>query len=425
MINEKSLHALKNARFSTQFNRPIYDTYSFARIPDTIEKLLSTTSKQPLPADTFGDLSKPYDMVILILIDGFGWEFFERYASKYPFLQRFAREGIASKISSEFPSTTAAHITSINTGLEVGQTGIYEWFYYEPLFDRMISPLLFSYAGDHVPGTLAETGITSQEVYPFKTIYQHLHRKGVRSVVMQHETISHSPYSQALLKGADQVPFTQFPQALEHVASLCHAPQQKPTYIFLYFGDIDGKGHRHGIHSKEFSDAVDFCFKTLEERLWQQLKGSQKKIATVVTADHGMVSVDPKRTIYLNELIPKISNYFKKNRAGKPLVPAGSCRDFFLHVEEEHLNHVLSLLRKNLEGIAEVHPTSELIKAGFFGQRTHYPRLNKRIGNLVILPFANEGVWWFEKHRFEQHFYGAHGGLTPNEMESIFLFLSN
>jgi hypothetical protein len=40
-----------------------------------------------------------------------------------------------------------------------------------------------------------------------------------------------------------------------------------------------------------------------------------------------------------------------------------------------------------------------------------------RVGNLVILPYDGETVWWYDPGRFEQKFYGHHGGLTPGEME--------
>ena len=42
-------------------------------------------------------------------------------------------------------------------------------------------------------------------------------------------------------------------------------------------------------------------------------------------------------------------------------------------------------------------------------------------GNLVILPFEGEAVWWYEAGRFEQKFFGHHGGLTPGEMETPLL----
>ena len=113
----------------------------------------------------------------------------------------------------------------------------------------------------------------------------------------------------------------------------------------------------------------------------------------------------------------------KKNRNGMPLVPAGSCRDFFLHIEEKRLEEAQGLLQETLRGVADVVPVKILLDGGFFGKKAPSKRLKDRIGNLAVLPHRGEGVfWWFEKHRLEQHFYAAHGGLTPEEMESIFLF---
>jgi hypothetical protein len=135
-----------------------------------------------------------------------------------------------------------------------------------------------------------------------------------------------------------------------------------------------------------------------------------------------MVPVYPKSTHYLNKIFPDITDTFQKNNKGDALVPAGSCRDFFLHIREEELLTVKHLLEKQFHGIAEVYLVEDLIQKGFFGSQIPSEVFKKRVGNLVILPYRGESVWWYEKHRFEQHFYAAHGGLTKNEMESIFLF---
>ena len=36
-----------------------------------------------------------------------------------------------------------------------------------------------------------------------------------------------------------------------------------------------------------------------------------------------------------------------------------------------------------------------------------------------MLPYAGESVFWYEAGRFEQRFRGAHGGLSPEEMETV------
>lgn len=57
-----------------------------------------------------------------------------------------------------------------------------------------------------------------------------------------------------------------------------------------------------------------------------------------------------------------------------------------------------------------------LVEKGYFGPEIS-PKFRARLGNLVILSHRYESVWWYEKDRFEQRYYGHHGGLTPQEME--------
>ena len=79
------------------FVKPRYDAGGFAGIPSRILEAFS---------------SEEYDAVVLLLVDGFGWRFFERFQDE-PFLKRIARHGTIEKLTSQFPSTTAAHLTLI------------------------------------------------------------------------------------------------------------------------------------------------------------------------------------------------------------------------------------------------------------------------------------------------------------------------
>ncbi len=423
MYNHLSIKACGNSLFSSSFRKPLYESYSFSRITDTILQLLIGKAPHPLPSDCLGDVSQEVENVLLFFVDGFGWEFFEKFAPKYPFLQRFISEGTVSKITSQFPSTTAAHVTTICTGQEVGQTGVYEWFYYEPLVDAMIAPLPFSYAGEHEMATLLHSGVPKEAFFPKKTFYQSLKEKKICSYVFQHESIAHTPYSDSLFKGAEKVPYASYQAGLKTVVEHLKTPRKEKRYFYFYFGEIDSKGHRQGIDQEPFLDSVDQFWKSMEELFWNQGRDFLKKSAVLLTADHGMVPVYPEKTIYLNHVFPEIEKTLKTNRQGKPLVPAGSCRDFFLHIQEEHLFSVLETLKKHFTGIAEVYRVEELIQLGFFGTLPVSALLLERIGNLVILPYAKESIWWYEKHHFEQHFKAAHGGLSPQEMDSIFLSL--
>src|SRR3954451_15796858 len=120
MINARANDAVGGSRFSATFRKPLYSSYCFSRIPATINYLLTGQDGQTLPMDVLGKLPTRYRRVILLFVDAFGWRFFERYADDYPFLRRFVEEGVVSQLTAQFPSTTAAHVTTIHTGLPVG-----------------------------------------------------------------------------------------------------------------------------------------------------------------------------------------------------------------------------------------------------------------------------------------------------------------
>lgn len=420
MLNENSLFAIqKNS--SPGLCKPLYESYCFSRFPDTFRYLLTGEGERRLPSDTIHE--GLYDMVVFFFIDGFGWRFFEKYKEQFPFLKRCLEEGIVSKLTSQFPSTTAAHVTCINTGLDVGESGVYEWFYYEPLVDRVVAPLLFSYAGDHTLGTLRESGIASSEFYPKHTLYQKLRTDGITSYVMQHANIAHSPYSMAMFQGAFQIPYTSTKQAVENLVDLIGKNETERSYVYLYFGEIDAIGHRKGIDSEQFDTEVRLFFERLE-LFFANVKKGNKRIACLLSADHGMVEVNPSTTYYLNKEFPEIERYLQKNRAGKLIAPAGSCRDFFLHIQEERLDEAEEVLKEVLQDKAHLIRTQKLIQEGFFGEKSPSGAFLGRVGNLVILPHEGECVWWYEKHHFEQHFFGAHGGLSRHEVEIPLIFLS-
>jgi predicted AlkP superfamily pyrophosphatase or phosphodiesterase len=413
MINHKSFDAVAKSGWKQQFCKPLYDSYSFSKIPGTLLKLLGQEG-DALPADCW--TQGEYDRVVLILIDGFGWNFLEKNHEKYPFLSRFFRKGIVSKITSQFPSTTAAHITCLTTGLEVGQSGVFEWFYYEPLLDRVIAPLLYSFAGDKKVGSL-QSMITPDKLLPATTIFQKLQKSNIHSYIFHHESIANSTYSNWMFRGGEIIPYHDYSDCMRKVIS----KMEHKGLFYVYIGDVDAESHRHGIDSKETHKAIENCFNALEELFWKK-HTAHPKTAFILTADHGMTPIDPKTTVYLNQAVPKLEPYLKKGRDGHVLAPAGSCRDYFVYVQNDKVQEVKKMLQTALEGQALVCETAELIEEGFFGSKPVSNDFLKRVGNLVILAYGNNSIWWYEKGRFEQKFFAMHGGLTREEMETIFLF---
>jgi predicted AlkP superfamily pyrophosphatase or phosphodiesterase len=420
MINKSSLAAVEQSRFSTAFTKPLYDSYCFSNIPQTIKNILLQEKKPALPNDIFGNLPRTYDKVVLFLIDGFGWKFFERYAHKYPFLKYILNNGVVSQLTTQFPSTTAAELTTIHTGLPVGESGVYEWLYYEPQVDAIIYPLLFSFAGKRERDNLKPTGIDPQDLYPKQTIYKDLSEKGINSHIFQFSEYATSPYCKVTFQGGKVTPYLTFPEALTNLVNTLHTDKEK-SYYFIYFDGIDKMAHHYGPNSEQFAAEVDAFFYAMEQLFLNKLKGKPSNTLFMLTADHGHASIDPKTTIYLNEKFPKIKQWIKTNKKGELLVPAGSCRDMFLHIKEEYLDQAHTFLQDALVGKAEVYKVDDLIREHFFGIAKPSKTFLERVGNLVILCYNNESVWWYEKDKFEIKYYGHHGGLTPEEVETMLL----
>jgi len=385
------------------FIKPRYDSGGFAGLPNRIKEAFA---------------SKQYDAVVMFFVDAFGWRFFEKFQDR-PFLQRFAKQGKIEKLTSQFPSTTAAHVTTMHTGVPVGQSGVHEWYYYEPLVDRIIAPLLFSYAaGSKDRDTLSLKKIKPENIFPHGVLYPALNEMGVRSFNFGSREFTPSTYSKTVMQGSEIIPFKSLSETLVNIGDLLEK-QSQPSYFHIYLGNIDGMAHEYGPNAPQTEAEIE-TFLLMMEHYFDKVFGNKKRILFLMTADHGMCEVDPKTTVYLNtdRDFSGIEKFIRTNKRGRLLVPAGSARDMFMYIKPGMEDEAQEFLAKRLEYKADVVKTEMLIQEGYFGAEVS-ERFKERAGNVVILPYRYESVWWYEKDRFEMRFLGHHGGLTPQEMETV------
>lgn len=426
MENSRSIEFVDRATFGSVFRKPLYGSYCFAHLPDTICKTLGAPPVRgpTLPSDVLPH-EKGYETVIVVLVDAFGWRFLERYTRDKPIpgLVSLRDRAITSKITSQFPSTTAAHVTTMHSGLPVGETGVYEWYYYEHRVDTVVSPLMFCKPGEGRLNTLLDRGVEPQSFLPASTLYQHLGAHGVASHVFQLESYSSGAYSKHMLRGAEIHPFTDYRAALTEVRELVTASSAR-QYIFFYFDRFDSTMHHHGVNHPHADQVAEEFFTALETKLIAPLReGTRTKkgdTLLLVTADHGMVEMDYRRTVLLDRVAPELLADTTRTGAGDPIIPCGSSRDLFLHYEQGGIDEKIRALQDILGEKGEVYPTQYLLDRGFFGSAS--PELCANLGQICILPYQGESVYIAGPNdRFLAHFIGHHGGLTPEEMDSILL----
>jgi predicted AlkP superfamily pyrophosphatase or phosphodiesterase len=394
------------------FIRPRYGQGCFADLPQTIRHLLTGQGAAGL-------VEGRYQKVVLFFIDAFGWRFFAPRRERYAFLRHFDERGTVEQITAQFPSTTAAHVTCIQTGLPPVQSGVFEWQYYEPEADGIIKPLLYAMGDSPDRGSLE---IAPEKILPPGTLYQELAKAGVACHIFQPGEHFKSPYSQWTFRGAETHPYRTLPSALTNLRLLLDAVEG-PAYFFLYFDGIDGVGHDHGPESPQFAAEVDALLHNADRLFLQQVAGQHEDALLLVTADHGMIEVDPNTTVYIDERaeFAGYERFLRRNKKGAFLAPAGSPRDMFLYIEDGLLEEAQGFFAARLAGRAEVRRVGEMVAEGYFGPGPVSEKFIARAGDLVILPYAGETVWWWGGGDYEQQFYGNHGGLTRDEMETPLL----
>ncbi len=422
MLNKKSLEEVEKAKFNKNiFIKPLSESYCFSNICDGIEDLLIGKTGSKLPRDVFGEFKKEYKNVVLFVIDGFGWSLFDKLQSNNLFPKELLEKSVISQMTAQFPSTTAAELTSIHTGMSVEETGIYEWFYYDKNVDAIISPLLFSVPPDKTRNSLLNRNIDPKKIFPFQTFYESLNKRGVVSSVFSPQAFNPSVYNEALLKGAKGLWYENIEDGLNALVRGINEEKNK-SYSLFYFDKIDSVGHKKGPFSQESIDeAANFLSKV--DGCLEQLTAKNETLI-IFTADHGQIDINPEKTIYLNKLMPGLEDKLLTTKFGKPLIPAGGCRDMFLYVKPEHLESCYKDLTLKLNKVAVVYKTSDLVEMGFWPNKLNLSLLNERVGNIIIIPNNENLVWWNNtEEQFTIKHIGHHGGLSKEEMLIPFICL--
>ena len=212
--------------------------------------------------------------LLLILVDGLGFELIQEYAGHTPTLRRM-RDDIRS-IHTVVPSTTAAAITAFGTGERPGTT-------------NMVG---FSVAyGGGVMNLLAmEGGPAPTEWQPVPTYFERLAAAGVASAVISPARFAGSGLTGAALRGARHVPAETLD---DRVSAALRELRAGTPVVYLYWSEIDHAGHGSGVGSDSWIRALE----EFDAGLARLLRSLPAGVRTVMTADHGMINVDASQIV--------------------------------------------------------------------------------------------------------------------------------
>jgi hypothetical protein len=352
-----------------------------------------------LPGHVLSVAAGGAERIALVLVDALGFAFLERHAG-HPLLERLE----ITPIASQFPSTTTAHLTTLYTTLPVGEHGLYEWTIYEPALDAVILPLPYVRARRED----GPVDLPPRHLVPGPTLFERLTAAGMACTALQPKPIASSRYGDAALRGANVVPF----DGLAGGRAGLGAALAEPGFTYLYWDGVDFAGHMAGPSSAAFDEAARGALDMIDAAIRDAPPGTR----LLVTADHGQVDVDPARVDALDALWPELVEHLRRDDRGRPLPPAGSARDCFLHIAPGRAREAASALADRLEERAEVRLVEHLVADGLFGAVG--PRLRARLADVCVLPAPGRMAWLAAFPGPERHFRGHHGGLEPAERET-------
>jgi len=353
--------------------------------------------------------------IILLLIDGYGYNQWLGFYRKSKFFAEISQKGSVSPITTVFPSTSAAALTTINTGFTPQEHALPEWYIYFKEIDMIVKTLHFTPLGMRSQDLLQELGFNPDILYTGNTVYQTLKKEGVKSYVLIKASNADSCYSKIIHRGSTILPFISYADMFARLAKLIKT-EKGPAYVYIYLDNLDRIGHLYGPQSVEYSTELSlFSYSMMKEFLEKADSKKAKEVLLLVTSDHGQVSISPEDTIYLNGF-QMLSNAFKRSKTGQPILPTGSPRDVFLHIKHDMCEAIFTSLSDKLRANANIMKMNQAVKSGLFGIGKPIKEFLDRVGDLLILPFNNRTIWYEHTEGERVRFLGYHGGLNEDEM---------
>jgi hypothetical protein len=351
--------------------------------PPSARSLTRVVPEMSAALDGRSEWFAPARSAIVWVLDGLGAHNLTTRAGHARFLSEARSKKDAAR--TVFPSTTAAALTSLLTGVLPGQHGIVGYRARVPGTDDVVNQL----RGWDTDGL----DLSFQRAAPLSTTL------GRPFFAVSRQEYEGTGFTAATLPGAEFHGIDDLEDRVRAAADL--AARHPGSLVYLYAPDLDGIGHKRGWESDEWVavlEAVDAAARTLAAAL-------APGTGVVVTSDHGMVDVPRHRHVLLGE--------GDRLLEGVRLI-GGEPRMLHLYAEPGQGAGVLERWRAAESSRSWVIARDELVVSGLLGAVA--PEVIERIGDVLVAPRA--GIAYYDDRltdKAPQKMVGQHGSLTDEE----------
>ena len=322
--------------------------------------------------------------ILLLVLDGLGWLQLRDRTEVAPTLTDMA----GGPITTVAPSTTAAALTSISTGLPPGEHGMVG---YRIAVGGSSGPP----HGEILNALRWSTGNGDARRRHDPRLFQPCEMFGSqRPPVVTRAQFADSGFTAAHLSDTRLFGYADRVGLVDQVLG---AFAREEPFVYAYWDDIDRTAHEFGL-AERYNDELAACDAMVAELLHRLPAGT----AVVVTADHGQVHVG-ERLIHLPEEVTGLVD-------GQ----SGEARFRWLHSRPGAASDLLAAAHQAFDHVGWVRSVDEVLSAGWLGDRVT-STARGRLGDVAVV--ARDPVAFVDPAEVSSiELIGRHGSLTAAEM---------
>jgi hypothetical protein len=363
---------------------PVIPDYSGANLTGIIPGcLLGTSGRRP---HWFPQPLQDAERIVLLVIDGLGYEQLQRHAHIAPNLMSL----VGGSITTIAPSTTASALTSLVTGASPAEHGIVGY--------RMDM-------GDSVMNSLRWWSDTRdlRKVHPPASVQPIPPFVGMTIPVVSRAELEGSAFTEAHLRGSRPCGWRAASSIVAQCASLISSGEK---FVYAYYDGVDKIAHERGFGA--YYDAEIAATDWLVGSLLNTLPSGT---TLAITADHGQVQVNDN-VVHLSDDIKATLHH-----------QSGEGRFRWLHAKRGQESELLQIATDSYSDIAWVASRDQVVEEAWLGPARGgriADQVKRRLGDVALVPFT---ATTFDDPLDSGPFslVCRHGSLTADEMFVPFL----
>lgn len=358
-----------------------------ARLADVLTSSFAAIQGAPNPL-ALG----PVDSAIVLLVDGLGvTNLRERRGHARTLHSALTKASIAETV---FPSTTAAALSSLTTGVEPGEHGIVGYTVRDPYTGTVLNQL--TGWGELMPPESWQRA---------ETVFERGVKCGLRMDVIGLPKYADSGFTKAVLRGANYIEENSIADRL----SAAVERSATPGLTYVYVAELDMVAHAKGWESGEWTARLE----ELDSAVLLATKRLASAVGMLVTADHGIIDVPAHRHLLIDLIAPELIS--------SVTATAGDPRALMLYLSDAvTAAERLTFARSWQDALgADVWALSreEALGAGLYGVSSEIPRdVALRIGDIVIAAKRNVALYDSRTASAQSRaMIGQHGSFSDEE----------